>query len=36
MLKIGTLTTLGNDYRNLGNPEGYILPNLMGEIEPYY
>ena len=34
MLKIGTLTTLGNDYRNLGNPEGYILPNLMGEIEP--
>ena len=25
---------LGNDYRNLGNPEGYILPNLMGEIEP--
>ena len=22
MLKIGTLTTLGNDYRNLGNPEG--------------
>ena len=31
-LKVGELTKLGTNYRNIGNPEGYKLPNLDGQV----
>lgn len=33
-LKTGELNSLGLLYRSLGNPKGYMLPNLDGNVDP--